>query len=62
MHVHCHAEYKVEEIRAERNSGTEKEYHVKWKNYEQLTWEPERNLHCADLIKAFKVSLHPRFT
>ena len=57
-----HAEYEVEAILAERNTSTEKEYRVKWKNYDELSWEPERNLHCPDLFKAFKVSLHPRFT
>ena len=53
----CHAEYEVEAIMNERNTGRGKEYQVKWRNYADLSWEPEQNLHCPKLVKAFKVSL-----
>jgi RNase H-like domain found in reverse transcriptase/Reverse transcriptase (RNA-dependent DNA polymerase)/Integrase zinc binding domain/Chromo (CHRromatin Organisation MOdifier) domain/Retroviral aspartyl protease/Integrase core domain len=51
--------YHVERIltHRERKYGKtlRKEYLIKWLGYgpEHNTWEPERNLHCADLIKEY---------
>lgn len=52
-----HTEYVVESIVGERDSIRGMEYHVKWKDYAKLSWEPEANLHCSDLLMEFKVGL-----
>jgi hypothetical protein len=30
-----------------------REFSIKWKGYAKLSWEPESNLDCHDLVKAF---------
>jgi len=47
-------EYEVEKIVSVRfTKGGKKEFEVKWKNYNDTTWEPEENLECADLLMEF---------
>jgi hypothetical protein len=50
-------EYEVQEVLAERGSGTKKEFLVRWEGYgpEDDTWEPEKNLSNAkDALRTFK--------
>ena len=51
------AEYKVEQIRNHRYFGRNKtlQYLVKWKGYPESdnTWEPARNIHAPDILKAY---------
>uniref|UniRef100_A0A915EF29 Chromo domain-containing protein n=1 Tax=Ditylenchus dipsaci TaxID=166011 RepID=A0A915EF29_9BILA len=51
-------EYEVEAV-VDKKSGKKKaiEYQVKWKGYKELSWEPLKNLHCADLIRAYEDSV-----
>lgn len=57
-------EYTVEKIVDSRiNPATKKkEYLLKWIGYDDVdnTWEPEENLKCPDLIKAFEVERESR--
>ncbi len=51
-------EYEVEEIldkSIERlaNGKRVTKYHIKWKGYEETTWEPEENLSCGALLYEF---------
>ncbi|KAE8956363.1 hypothetical protein PR001_g31757, partial [Phytophthora rubi] len=34
----------------------EPKYHVKWKGYDETSWEPESNLHCPELLNKFKAA------
>ena len=45
-------EYEVEEI-LRYNPKTD-EYMIKWKDYDEITWEPKKNLeHCKEKIQEF---------
>jgi hypothetical protein len=51
-------EYEVEQIldkKIERlaNGKRVTRYHIKWKGYEETSWEPEENLSCGALLYAF---------
>jgi hypothetical protein len=48
------AEYEVEIIVDKKIEDDVLHYHVKWKGYSAKTWEPESNLHCPALIRAFE--------
>ncbi|CAL8077366.1 unnamed protein product [Orchesella dallaii] len=47
-------EFEVEKIIGVRTRRGAKEFQIKWKGYRKVTWEPEENLSCKDLIKQFK--------
>ena len=47
-------EYEVEAILASREGEEETEFQVKWKGYEEPTWEPESHLTCDELLRDFK--------
>ena len=48
-------EYEVEEILDKRKHYKKIQYLVKWKGYplSEASWEPESNLNCPELLKAF---------
>ena len=47
-------EYEVEKVLKKRTRKGKKEYFVKWKNYDETTWEPMENLQNAlNLIEKF---------
>jgi len=43
-------EYEVEEVLKKRHRKGKVEYYVKWKNYEEWTWEPRSNLENAKVL------------
>ena len=48
-------EYEVEKILKKRHKKGKVEYYVKWKNYEEWTWEPVDNLaNIPEMIKKFE--------
>lgn len=49
-------EYVVEKVLDKRTVRGKTQYLLKWKGYEESesTWEPEDNLDCAELIKAYE--------
>ena len=48
-------EYEVEEVLKKRHRKGKVEYYVKWKNYEEWTWEPVANLaNIPEMIKKFE--------
>ena len=46
--------YEVEEILGRRGWGAGIEYLVKWKGYDEKSWEPKRHLNCDSLLDAFR--------
>ena len=54
-------EYEVEAVVDCRKRGNQLQFLIKWKGYgpEENSWEPERNVHAADLIQAF-FRAHPQ--
>ena len=48
-------EFVVERLVGQRNSSRGPEIQVKWKGYDELTWEPRRNLleDVPDLVRKF---------
>ena len=48
-------EYEVEEVLKKRHRKGKVEYYVKWKNYEEWTWEPKSNLEIPLNLIASKV-------
>lgn len=47
--------YEIEKLLDKRIKRKNKvEYLVKWKDYEDPTWEPKENLYCKELIKQFE--------
>ena len=50
-------EYEVEEVLKKRHRKGKVEYYVKWKNYEEWTWEPLENLlNAKTLIEKFNAA------
>ena len=50
-------EYEVEKVIEKRFRKGRVEYFVKWKNYDETTWEPLKNLaNAEDLIEKFEKS------
>ena len=48
-------EYEVEKVLEKRFRKGRVEYFVKWKNYDETTWEPSKNLtNVQDLIEKFE--------
>merc|ERR1719323_1098310 len=53
-------EYEVEKVLKKRKRKGKDEYFVKWKNFNETTWEPVSNLsNAANLIDEFNKSLNP---
>ena len=46
-------EYEVEEIRGRRRKGRSIQYLIKWRDHDDCSWEPLKNISCPDLIDAF---------
>ena len=46
--------YEVEEIIESRKAGRSTQYLVKWKGYDEPTWEPQKNILDKNLIKDFQ--------
>ena len=46
-----HAEYEVEDIVSEQVTSKGLEYQIKWKQFDEVTWEPFTNLHWPQLLK-----------
>ena len=52
---HFEVEYEVEKVLEKRFRKGRVEYFVKWKNYDETTWEPSKNLtNVQDLIEKFE--------
>merc|ERR1712079_914709 len=50
-------EYEVEEVLKKRHRKGKVQYYVKWKNYEEWTWEPLDNLaNAKSLIEKFNAA------
>jgi len=49
-------DWEVEKVLESRKKKSGREFLVKWKGYgrREATWEPEKNLNCKDLIKAYE--------
>ena len=45
--------YEIEKIIEHRGTPGNYEYHVKWKNYHETTWEPESNFHDVNIIRDY---------
>lgn len=45
--------YEVEQILSDRKRRGVHFFLVKWKNYDETTWEPENNLFCPKILKAY---------
>ena len=55
-------EYEVEKVLEKRFRKGRVEYFVKWKNYDETTWEPLKNLtNVQDLIEKFEKKVKPPF-
>jgi hypothetical protein len=46
-------EYEVESIEDVRIRKGKRQYLIKWKDYEEMTWESVENLNCDDLVQKF---------
>ena len=52
---HFEVEYEVEKVLEKRFRKGRVEYFVKWKNYDETTWEPSKNLtNVQDLVEKFE--------
>lgn len=49
--------FTVEKVLKEKNVGGVAYYYIKWKGYNEVTWEPERNILDKTLIRKFKRKL-----
>ena len=45
--------YEVESILAHRGTARKRQYLVKWKNYDERTWEPQKNFIDTDIIRRY---------
>ncbi|CAG9319524.1 unnamed protein product [Blepharisma stoltei] len=51
--------FVVEKILEKRGEGKDRMYLVKWKGYENLTWEPKENLKsCLEAVEEFEEKKH----
>ncbi len=56
-----HEEFEVEAILEHRGEEQDREYLVKWKDYEEPTWEPAENLeHCPRRLRAYHRAMRRR--
>ncbi len=46
-------EYEVEKIINMKQKGGKVMFEIKWKGYEETTWEPEENLFCDQMVFDF---------
>jgi hypothetical protein len=46
-------EFEVEKILESRKVRGKEQYFVKWRGYDETTWEPRENLHCDVLLTEF---------
>jgi len=55
-------EYEVEKIIGKKQDNRKGPlYQVKWKGYNEITWEPTENLFCWNLVADFEQSQNPNF-
>ncbi|RNA15108.1 chromobox -like protein [Brachionus plicatilis] len=50
-------EYEVETVMAKKVIDGHVFYQIKWKGYDEITWEPVEHCNCHDLIKKFEKKL-----
>jgi hypothetical protein len=56
------SEYEVEAIEGQRRRNGQREYLVKWKNYEERTWEKESNLDPLEILAEFRAANRPHYS
>ncbi|CAF0704520.1 unnamed protein product [Brachionus calyciflorus] len=53
-------EYEVESVLDKQVIDGHVFYQIKWKGYDEITWEPKANCNCHDLIKNFEKKLREK--
>ena len=49
--------FEVEEVVGKKRIKGRWNYEIKWKGYEEATWEPKENLNCPQLVSEFEETL-----